>query len=80
MAVYSKVVQSDGSWRLLDGAGNPIGRIWATAHVDRILRDGMLAEAVRDALAAGGSGWPRSCSPPSGWDRPVRATRRSMLR
>ena len=49
MAVYSKVVQSDGSWRLLDGAGNPIGRIWATAHVDRILRDGMLAEAVRDA-------------------------------
>ena len=55
MAVYSKVVQSDGSWRLLDGAGNPIGRIWATAHVDRILRDGMLAEAVRDALAAGGT-------------------------
>lgn len=55
MALYSKVVQSDGSWRLLDKDGNPIGRVWATAHIDRILRDGTLAEAVRDAIAAGGT-------------------------
>ena len=53
MALYTKVQQADGTWRLYNAAGEPIGRIWATAHVDRLLRDGALAEAVRDALGLG---------------------------
>lgn len=46
MVQFAKQVQENGTWRLLDKDGNPIGRIWLTAHVDRIIRDGALAETI----------------------------------
>lgn len=55
MALWSKVAQSDGTWRLYDANNDPIGRIWATAHIDRLLRDGTLAQAVKAAIDAGGT-------------------------
>lgn len=46
MPLFDRLSQAGGTWRLLDKDGNAIGRIWSTAHVDRILRDGAFAEAV----------------------------------
>lgn len=55
MPIFDKRPEANDTWRLLDSSGSNIGRIWAGSHVDRILRDVTLAEAVRDAIAAGGS-------------------------
>lgn len=55
MALFNKVEQGDGTWRLLDKDGNPIGRIWSNAHVDRILRDGDFAEGVAAVLSQSGA-------------------------
>ena len=51
MARYTKQVQADGTWRIYDAqTGEPVGRIWLGAHVDRILRDSNLAEAIAAIL------------------------------
>lgn len=55
MVQLTKQVQADGSWRLFDVGGNPVGRIWVTAHVDRILRDSELAEAIAAIMAQTGA-------------------------
>jgi hypothetical protein len=55
MPQYQAIEQSGGTWRLLSGAGEPIGRIWLTAHIDRVLRDGTLAEEVAAALSLAGA-------------------------
>lgn len=52
--LYQKA-QQGSSWRLQNADGEPIGRIWSASHIDRILRDGALAEAVAAAIEAGGT-------------------------
>lgn len=55
MPLFGKLQQDGDTWILLDGDGNRIGRIWDTSHVDRVVRDGTLAEAIQDGIAAGGT-------------------------
>lgn len=55
MVFFQKVEQAGNTWRLLDKDGNPIGRIWANAHIDRILRDGDFAEGVVAVLSQTGA-------------------------
>lgn len=51
MAQYTKQAAADGTWRLVDvRTGQFVARIWATQHVDRILRDANMAEAIANAL------------------------------
>lgn len=53
---FDKLVQSNGTWRLLDTqTGESIGRIWSAAHVDRIIRDANLAAAIQTALGQAGA-------------------------
>lgn len=55
MALYAKIEQQGGTWRLLDKDGEPIGRIWAGQHVDRILRDGAFADDIQAVLSQTGT-------------------------
>jgi hypothetical protein len=45
MVVYSKRDDGSGGWELHDANGR-IGRVWSSAHIDRIIRDSDLAEQV----------------------------------
>jgi hypothetical protein len=50
VAQFTKQAAGD-TWRLVDTrTGQAVARIWATEHVDRILRDANMAEAVANAL------------------------------
>lgn len=54
MAQYAKQAAAGDTWRLIDvRTGQVVARIWSTAHVDRILRDANMAEAIAAALALG---------------------------
>lgn len=51
MAQFTKQVQENGTWRIFDRNGTPVARIWLTAHVDRLLRDGDLSDAIAAIMA-----------------------------
>ena len=54
MAQYAKQAAAGDTWRLIDvRTGEAVARIWAAEHVDRILRDANMAEAIANALALG---------------------------
>jgi hypothetical protein len=52
---FTKVQQAWNTWRLFHAAGTPIGRIWNTAHVDRLVRDAQFADAIVTALSQSGA-------------------------
>lgn len=54
--LFTKVEQNGNTWRLYNANGEPLGRIWLAAHIDRILRDGDLAaRIVNEVLPLSGS-------------------------
>lgn len=56
MALFQKVEQAGNTWRIVHPVtGESLGRVWLTAHIDRLLRDGDLAEAIAGILTQTGA-------------------------